>query len=283
MGEAQAAVVDDATSVFWNPAGLMRLEGQSAVLMHGELLNGISYESLGYGALLPGDWGAVGAGLQYLSVPRISETDASGFETGTQLGPRDMMASLSYAHSFPFYGWEDYEFGVTGKYLNSKLSREASAYAADFGILSAPYRVQGRELRLALVVQNAGAGLKYDQETETLPLTVKLGSALNLTKSWLIAVDLNHPRDNGAYTALGTEYTMRADNGWAFAARAGLNTRTLADVNGLAGFTVGLGAQAAGWGMDYALVPLGPLGLSHRVSLSLPLGKPRGRIRDRRH
>ena len=76
LGEAYTAAADDASAIYWNPAALTRIDGQSLNLMHAELLGGISYEFLGYGQNL-GEGRAWGASLQYLSVPVITETDAS--------------------------------------------------------------------------------------------------------------------------------------------------------------------------------------------------------------
>lgn len=276
MGEAQTAAVGDATAIFWNPAGLMRVEGQTATLMHAELINGVAYEFLGYGRKLRGERGALGVGLQYLTAPSISETDAAGFETGAGFGPRDTVVSLSYARKLPLRSLEGYEFGVTGKYIDSHISRTASAYAGDFGFLSPLYRLEGRPLRLGLFVQNLGEGLKFDQEAQPLPQSVRLGASLGLTRRWLLAVDLNHPRDNAAYAAFGVEYKMKAQKGWSFAGRAGLNTRGIGEVGGLSGVSLGLGAGSRAFGLDYALVPMGSLGLTHRISLTVPLspGKP---------
>ena len=50
MGGAFCAVADDATAGYWNPAGLIRIEGQEAQFMHSERFGGIvKYDYLGYG------------------------------------------------------------------------------------------------------------------------------------------------------------------------------------------------------------------------------------------
>lgn len=50
MGGAFCAVADDATAGYWNPAGLIRIDGQEAQFMHSERFGGIvTYDYLGYG------------------------------------------------------------------------------------------------------------------------------------------------------------------------------------------------------------------------------------------
>lgn len=50
MGGAFCAVADDATAGYWNPAGLLSIQGQQAILMHSERFGGlVRYDYLGYG------------------------------------------------------------------------------------------------------------------------------------------------------------------------------------------------------------------------------------------
>lgn len=97
----------------------------------------------------------------------------------------------------------------------------------------------------------------------------RLGAAYRLSERWLAAADLGLPSDNAPYGALGAECRLARAEGWSVAARAGLNTRTLGEVPGLSGLALGLGVGVGKVGTDYAVVPLGALGLTHRVSLSL--------------
>src|SRR5205814_753634 len=76
MGEAYTAVSNDATALFWNPAGLARLpeHGGSATFMHAPYVESSFYD---YGAFAQGlgDVGAWGASVQYFSAGKITETD----------------------------------------------------------------------------------------------------------------------------------------------------------------------------------------------------------------
>jgi hypothetical protein len=54
--------------------------------------------------------------------------------------------------------------------------------------------------------------------------------------------------------------------------RAGINTLGLGDIAGLSGLSAGAGIAFSSLSVDYALVPFGELGLTHRLSLSLKFG-----------
>src|SRR3989339_2044429 len=66
MGEAFAAVSDNADSIYWNPAGLNKIEGKSLSVMHAAWFEGITYDWASYAQKI-GNAGVVGIGVQYLS------------------------------------------------------------------------------------------------------------------------------------------------------------------------------------------------------------------------
>lgn len=269
MGEAYSSAADGADAVYWNPAALARIEGFSAAFMHAALPAGISYEFLGLGRSL-GEAGALGLGAQYLSMPAIRETDASGFLTGDTLEPEDLAVTLAYAYS----PGRDYSVGVAGKYVRSRIGAAASAFAGDIGFLGGPFRLRGKELNVSCGAQNLGGGLKYDEEAAPLPFNLRLGSALVLNGNWLLGLDLNFPRDNGPWAALGAEYSAHYGPATSFAGRLGFNSRSLGDLSGLGGISAGAGVRLGRYGLDYAFVPLGELGLTHRFSVTVEFGKP---------
>ena len=266
LGEAYSAAADDASAVYWNPAALSQVGDVSATFMHAALLADISYEYLGYGQRL-GNSGVLGLGVQYLSMPVFHETDQSGFETGAGFSPGDMGVTLAY--SFPL--GEKYSAGVSGKYIRSKIDKTASTFASDLGILARPF---GNDLRLSFVVQNLGGSLKFEQKSDPLPLNVKAGGSLPVAKDWLVNLDVNFPRDNRVYAALGTEYRLKYDEDSGFAGRLGFNTRTLGDIGGFSGISAGAGIDHKQFRLDYAFLPFGALGMTHRISVTVGFGKP---------
>ena len=266
MGEAAAAVADDATALYWNPAALTNVNGRSVTLMDAPYVASSYFDYAAYAQNL-GRSGALGASLQYFSLGGLNATDASGASIGSS-NPYDMAVSLGYAYRFADTGTalDRFSAGVSAKYIAQKIVTSASTFAADFGILSPAYLDQ--RLRLAAAVLNAGPSVKFDQAQEPLPLTIKLGSAYQIDGRWLAALDLAAPRGGSIYAGLGTEYQLLVDGPWAFALRGGLNTRTVGSIDGFSGVSLGFGLGYRGGSFDYAFVPLGGVGQAHRLSLN---------------
>jgi len=65
---------------------------------------------------------------------------------------------------------------------------------------------------------------------------------------------------------VGGELNLASDAAQ-FNLRCGLNSRMLAD--GLGGISVGVGVSLVLFSVDYAFVPMGELGNTHRISLTI--------------
>jgi hypothetical protein len=270
MGEAYTAMPTEADALYWNPAALQRVSHHSFTFMHQSLPAAINYEFLGYGQKV-GSSAGLGASIQYLSQPSIDQTDSSGFSTGSTFRPSDFAAAAggAYAlHGDDFGPFDGASFGATVKYIQSSITRTASTVGADVGFLSAPVFLLDREFRVAYVAQNLGGTLKYQQHGESLPTNLRLGASWALTKSWLLSADIDEPLDNIPYYALGTEYRIEAGEETSFSARCGVSTRAIGDSGSFSGFSFGLGARFRSYGVDYALAPLGALGLTNSLSLN---------------
>jgi len=55
---------------------------------------------------------------------------------------------------------------------------------------------------------------------------------------------------------------------WSLAGRGGFNSLTVKDVGGFTGVSFGIGFDFKSFAFDYALLPMGDLGLTHRISIS---------------
>ena len=269
MGEAYIAVVDQADAIYWNPAALSRIEKHSATFMHESLPAGINYDFLGYGQKLA-SWGALGGSLQYLSQPGIEQTDASGLATGGTFRPHDFAASVGGAYTIQSEEagiFNGSSLGVAAKYIESAVTKSVAAGAADLGFLSAPFRVLDRDMRIAYVAQNLGGNMKFQQFSDSLPASSRLGASWALSKAWLLAAGFNEPLDNAPYFSVGTEYVLALDEE-SFAGRLGWDSRAMGDAGNWSGATFGFGAKLRRVGLDYALAPLGSLGMTHYISVS---------------
>jgi len=264
MGEAYSAVADEASALYWNPAGLAQISGGSLIVMHAPYIDSSFYD---YGACAQnlGSWGVFALGAQFLSYGSIPQTDQFGADAGS-FNPTDMAISLGYAHALGRGS-----VGFSGKFIQSTILTSAQTEAMDFGFLSPGF--WDNKLKLALVATNIGGQIKFEQEGADLPKTVKVGGRLKLFRSFILSFDGVVPNYNDPYVALGTEYGLPLSPGTQVAFRAGYNTRTLNDLDGLTSVSLGMGLILSRMSIDYAFLPLGSLGYTHRISLSCRWGE----------
>ena len=259
LGDAYSSLADDASAVYWNPAALRQVKKRSATFMHAAYIESTFFDYAGYVQPL-GKHSSAGLGIQYLSAGSLTETDNTGTELGT-FHPSDLAVSLAYARDLG-----GYSLGVAARFVQTRIIASAATGAADIGVLSPKY-LRGK-LRLAFTVSNLGGKLKLEEKAEELPLAARLGSSFKFSDHWRAGLDLGLPKDNAPYLAAGAEYVLPA--GFCdLAGRAGYNTRTSSDISGFSGFSFGLGFGFRKWSLDYALVPFGGLGLTHRIGVDL--------------
>lgn len=262
IGDAYAGVSDDSTAIYWNPAGLTQIEKMSVSLMHVIWFGDIFYDWLSY--VYPvSDTGAVGIGAQYLSYGDLKATDETGTEI-SNLRPYDLAVTISYASNI-----SDILAGINVKYISSQIKERADAFAIDVGGM---YKFTKRRRHIGsigIAVQNVGTKMKFVSESESLPMNIKLGGLYRIAGSnWIYVLDVNFPIDNSINVGTGTEYTYKIDDDMSVSGRVGYNTKTK-DIEGLKGLTAGFGIGYFNYNIDYAFVPFGNLGNTHRMSLGI--------------
>ena len=260
MGEAFTALVDDASSTFWNPAGLARLQNSELVFTHNEWLQDITNEYFALGFNVGKNW----FGLSFMSntVGGIERRVKPTEEPLGIVNAHDVLCGLSYARSLN----PDLSIGATAKFLYQKIYVEsASGVAVDFGL---QYRAKLDGLRAGLVFQNFGYITKLKEESTKLPQTVRLGLAYSLPFQLfqggvVLATDWVKILDNTSHINFGLEYLFKGF----FAMRLGYQTGW--DEKGIQG---GFGIVTKKYRLDYAFVPFtSDLGNSHRISFGLKL------------
>ncbi|OGR96915.1 MAG: hypothetical protein A2902_00775 [Elusimicrobia bacterium RIFCSPLOWO2_01_FULL_64_13] len=268
MGEAGTAVVDDVNSIYYNVAGLARLEKKSAEYMYSGIFlkdktgkdSNPGYHWVAYAMPISEAIGSVGLGLQYFNAGDITKTDIRATDQGT-FSPSDLAFNLAYARKVM-----DIPVGLDLKIISSKIEETATTVAVDFG---AQYdKLLGERLALGFAAQNIGGKLKFETESDKLPILIRLGSAYKVKENWLGALDVVFPEDNSAYLALGTEYKHELQNDMSLSGRLGYNSRARR-VDGFNGVTVGFGFGFQMGTVDYAWMPLGDLGQTHRFSVGV--------------
>ncbi len=258
LGNMFVGIADDATAVYWNPAGLGLLEGREVALMHSIWFDDIAYDWVSFTQKLK-KCGTIGVGVQYLSYGDITETDINGVEL-SKFKPSDFAATLSYGKNLSAVS--GLSVGANAKFISSKTKDSATAIAADLGAL---YKFMEGKSTLGFVLQNAGTGMKFIDKTETLPLGLKLGGSYLIKNNWLVTAGVDAYRDSAIRCGAGTEYSYEINKNFSIAARTGYNS-TSSDTGGLHGLTAGAGVNYSGYSLDYSFVPFGDLGDTHKIS-----------------
>lgn len=226
--------------------------------------------------------GSIGLDLVFLSYGTIQYTDEVGNVTG-EGNPLEFAVALSYGTSLN----SSVKWGVSGKFIHSRLSTQgagkevgegiASAFALDLGIL---YKFTQRAT-LGAAITNIGPDISYIDEAQSDPLPRNLGvglsyKILNSAYNRLIVqaevnkllVNLDHSfgwEMENAIRHVGAEYVYAN----LLAVRAGYKYDKEGDVKHL---TFGAGLQLVGFKLDFAYIPSStdsPLANTLRVSLGM--------------
>lgn len=263
MGSAYSAVADDASSVFWNPAGLVEVRSNQFMVSHVKWPADINLTSAVLAvnpSILPGTFGFSVRSLWLDPMPERTAYLPEG--TGQTFDAGSVAFGLSYSRF-----WTDkFSAGFTLSYLHMGLAEEAVNTASfDFGVL---YRIGVRDLRLGMVIQNLGGKITYDELPAKMPTTFKVGASFRAIDGHdhrvLAAAEFQHPADNAECANLGLEYSMRN----LLHARGGYNLGY--DSAGLTwgfGVDVSTGKNSKAL-FDYSYVDMGALDYVNRLTLT---------------
>lgn len=247
MGDAFTALALDGTSLYWNPAGLTQAKTQEISATYNSWFEEIRQAYFSY--IFPSSRGGVGLGINYVDMGGLEGRDVQGNPTG-DFQARDTHIFLGYARKLKKSSW-----GMTVGWLQDTIKEDKkNTFLATIGFL---YPASER-FSLGVVAQNIGGELGSDP----LPLTFKVGLASKL-KATTFALDMVKPQDNEIYYCLGAEWWLRNR----LALRVGYKTNQ--DIG--EGWSAGFGFMLRKNHLDYAYVPYGDLGSTHRISLRMRL------------
>jgi outer membrane protein OmpA-like peptidoglycan-associated protein len=261
MGEAFAALADDASAIYWNPAGLGRVAGTQLALSHQQWFADIKDEVLH--AALPLGPGALGFGLVYTGEPDVLywNADEQKFESFTAW---NSVLTAGYGVRLG----ENYRVGasLTGLYQDLKFEQGIGG-AVDLGAFGEPFAGLG----LGLAARHLGV-VSYAGGQEKLPVEIAAGASfatgpVRLTLDGVFPVLDNTPSVRG-----GVEFAPID----LFALRVGYRSGPV-DLSGLgylSGLTGGIGFSVGNFGIDYAIAPYGELGLTHRIGIRTIIPPP---------
>lgn len=263
MGGAFVSVADDASAVYWNPAGIARISRSVVNVNHLSYLAGISFSQLGAVfdvGFLPGKV-AVNARALYMD-EMIKRTVFRPEGTGQSFDAGDLAVGLTYGRSFT----DKFSAGISANYVQSTLATYTeSAYTFDFGTL---YDTGYRSLRIGMSIQNIGSDMQFIEDTVKMPTVFRVGMSMNLYESdahlLMMAGEFSHPPDNKERASWGAEYGFKEF----FFARGGYQFRyDLESYSAGLGFKVATGLNSESR-IDYAYTDMNEINSAvHRLSI----------------
>ncbi|MCK5583287.1 MAG: PorV/PorQ family protein [Elusimicrobiales bacterium] len=267
MGGAFSALADDSGAIFSNPAGLAGFTGQELGFGFTTYLEGSKMGNISYAADVSGN--RFGFGMTALNISGIERrglNDSAGIVSSLgDFGSNDMAVSLAYACKDSFSSiLENMDSGFTLKFIKSTIDdSSAFAVAVDAGII---YHA-GEKTNVSLVLQNLGSKMKYEEESDPLPLDLKVGMLHRSSNRLNLTAELNqYFIDEKFYPSFGVEYWFRD----AFALRGGYKFGyDTSNLGREVGLSLGFGVKVADLGVDYAYLPFGDLGNIHRFGFWL--------------
>lgn len=275
MGEAFVGIANDASALYWNPAGIVQIEKNQMMIGHVEWLVDIKHEFIGYVHKLNS---TSSLGIQFTSLhtedmPVTTEFEPKG--TGEYFTFSDGLVGITYASKLT----DKFSFGGTIKYFDETLDNiSMSGVLVDFGTF---YRVGIGSARFAVVITNFGGQLTPKGEINLLngtavnnfqsfnpPTFFRVAYAQeifeNENNSLTSSIQLNHPNDNSENISIGFEYWW----GESIALRSGYKLNV--DEENLS-FGAGVNTTVSGTNLtvDYSFSNFGLLGYVNRFSLNL--------------
>jgi len=233
MGGAFVAVSDDIHALYWNPAGLARMQNAEVMMVHSTWLADMSFDYVG-AAFPMGRAGTFGVSTTMLSVGEMEVTTTSYQDgTGLMFDSYDLAVAGSYGYKF----YDRFSIGTSVKYIRQQIWNEsASGMALDIGtLLITPLK----DIRLGMNISNFGTSMRMSGRDLTvfhdpdpnregnnpnipaeiktdswkLPLTMRLGLAGEVMRNDVnrvtLAFDWMVPNNNTESVNAGVEYAFK--------------------------------------------------------------------------
>jgi len=275
LGEAFVAISDDASALYWNPAGLAQFKKNQVIFSHNIWVVDINHDFLGVVYHLDND-NTLGASLTAVTMDDMPvTTEFAPFGTGEYFGFSDIALSLSYARKMT----DQFSFGGTVKYIEETLDKlKMRGVMLDLGTY---YRTGLGSTRFAVTVSNFGAELAPDGDVVLIgnrtnsewqsfapPTIFRIGFALepfeNEEHRLTTSIQLNHPNDNSENVVVGAEYAWQK----MLFLRAGYKFN-VDEQNYSFGVGFHTPISIAEFTLDYAFTNFQRLGSAHRFSIIL--------------
>ncbi len=288
MGETFVAIADDASALYWNPAGITQFKTDQVLFGYTRWLGGITHQTANVVYHL-NESNAVGASISSLGIGNIPvTTEFQPHGTGETFRMQDVNIGLTYTRQFT----EQFSAGITLHYIHEDLGKASlSSVLFDAGTY---YRTGLGSSRFAVAVSNFGGKITpsgsapsvgglpdFNGGTQTSfqsfdpPINFRIGFAMEpiLEENYrlTVALQLNHPNDNTENYCLGTEYFTKFLGSFPAEVSARAGWKINADEETL---SLGAGAflpisEPLGLTVDYGYSQFTTLGGVQRLSVGL--------------
>jgi len=273
--EAFVAIADDASAIYWNPAGIISLQNHcSLTLSHNSLFTGLfddlqrDFLSLVYSRRY---WG-IGGSLDILGTNRVNEADDDGKILQTKGSYSEMRTSFSLSTGSTNIA----SIGLTGNCFHIRSVTSPNMASLDIGILCWPFSRRWRpQLQLCF-----GAALRNLYHSLDIPWQCSLAVALQWSPRWdLPVLRKSSLTFAGAFTsqiasdrtpkvALGIELGPDAPN-----LKLQFGTELYPSVSDSFNWKLGIRIGVSGWWFNYAREQAKFLGGSNRATIDLGFNK----------
>ncbi len=275
MGETFVAVANDASALFWNPAGVTQLEKSEITFSHTEWPVDVQHEFFGYVHKLNAQ-SYLGVSAIVLHTDDFEETtEFQPLGTGRFVSFGDAAFGLTYARKMT----DRFSVGLTVKYIDETLDNlHARNVFIDFGTF---FWTGFGSSRFAIAVTNFGTNIEpsgtlllrdgtkiTDFQDFSPPTIFRIGLATevidNSSHMLTTSVQLNHLNDNAENFNFGLEYWWNKILALRGGYRLNVDEESLAFGAGLA-----LPLQLIDLNLDVSYTDFGQLGSASRFSASI--------------
>jgi hypothetical protein len=292
MGSAYVSVANDVSAMYWNPAGIARIENFEASFSSTKWIADLSFNYAG--TVVPlGDFGTIGLNATFLTMDPIERTTTDFPDgTGEFVDAGSYAFGLAYARNLT----DQFSLGFNVKFINERLYHSnANGFALDVGAL---FLTHLNGLKLGMSISDYGTKMQLDgqdfqvqhdpypgisgnngninstlsTDPYDLPLLFRLGLSMDVLQGWassnlILSVDALHPSDDAEYINIGGEYVFSN----LIALRAGYKGLFAKDSEQGLNFGGGIRYDIGGTRLevDYSYISFGLLNSIHMFSVGL--------------
>lgn len=292
MGSAFVALADDPSALYWNPAGIAKVDGVGFIVDHTMWIADVDYNFLGITYNL-GDFGCLGISF---TTSNFGDMKVTTIEAPNGTGETFTANDASFSVAWAIQLTDNFAIGFNPKFVYQSIWKTSStAIAIDLGV---QYVTPFDGIVLGMSISNFGTKMQlegnsalvlYDPDPSStgnngnipaylqtdaweLPLNFRVGVAYEPLKidqhKISLAVDALHLSDNYESVNAGGEYTFDDF----FSLRAGYKSMFLTDSEESFSFGAGIKQYLLGnvsVQFDYAYQDFGRLNNIQKFSLSI--------------